>query len=247
MWYGIITLFPEMFQLLDFGIMGRAKQNHLIEIQTWNPRDFTKDTHKTVDGRPYGGGPGMIMMAAPLHAAIHTAKAAAPAKPLVIYLSPQGRAFNQSAAHTLSKQTSILFVAGRYEGVDERIINQEIDEEWSIGDYILSGGELGALVMMDAITRHLPGVLGEEQSLLEDTFSHGLLKYPQYTAPNDFNDEYVPEVLLSGHHANIKRYRLKQALGRTWLKRPDLLEKKQLSQEEFCLLAEFIKEFKEKI
>lgn len=244
MWFGIISLFPETFQTLDSGITGRAQKDGLMEVSVWNPREFTQDKHRTVDDRPYGGGPGMIMMAQPLQDAIQTAKLAAPKKPTVIYLSPQGKVFDQQAAKTLLNKECILFVAGRYEGIDDRLLQSEIDEEWSIGDYVLSGGELAAMVMIDAITRLIPGALGHEDSAAEDSLSNGLLKYPQYTRPENINGLVVPPVLLGGNHSAINRWRLKQSLGQTWLKRPDLLAKVDLTEEQLALLTEFINEQK---
>lgn len=243
MWCGIVSLFPEIFQSLNVGITGRALKEKLLEIHHWNPRDYATDKHKSVDDHPYGGGPGMVMMPQPLQAAIEAAKKAAPSKPTVIYLSPQGRQFNQEAAVELANRQAVVFLAGRYEGVDERIIEQEVDEEWSIGDYILTGGELAAMVMIDAATRLLPGAVGDENSVIQDSLTSGLLKYPQYTYPPTFNNTPVPPVLLSGHHKQIHQWRLKSSLGRTWLRRPDLLEKKHLNDEELKLLAEFIEEF----
>jgi len=243
MWFGIVSLFPEIFQALNVGVTGRALQDRLLKIDTWNPRDFALDKHKSVDDKPYGGGPGMVMMAEPLKAAIHSAKITAPEKPTVIYLSPQGRHFNQDAAQELAHKKSIIFLAGRYEGIDERIIEQEIDEEWSIGDYILTGGELAAMVMIDTITRLIPGAIGDENSVSQDSLTTGLLKYPQYTRSENFGDSPVPSVLLSGHHQQIHRWRLKASLGKTWLRRPDLLKKKLLNDEETSLLSEFIEEF----
>jgi tRNA (guanine37-N1)-methyltransferase len=243
-WFGIVSLFPEMFQALDVGITGRALKDKLLTIECWSPRDFAVDKHKTVDDRPYGGGPGMVMMAEPLQHAIQAAKLAAPTeKPLVIYLSPQGRHFDQEAAADLATRKSLILLAGRYEGIDERLIEQEVDEEWSIGDYILTGGELAAMVMIDAITRLIPGTVGDKDSVTLDSLSSGLLKYPQYTRPEAFAGSRVPEVLLSGHHKHIDAWRLKASLGRTWLRRPDLLAKKQLTEVELALLTEFIEEF----
>ncbi len=246
MWFGVITLFPEMFNTLEYGITGRALKDGLIQVNHWNPRDFTQSKHRNVDDRPYGGGPGMLMMTQPLQDAIHHAKKAAPIPPKVIYLSPQGKVFDQPAAHALRMNESLLFIAGRYEGIDERLFALEVDEEWSVGDYILSGGELAAMVMMDAITRLIPGALGHEDSAAKDSLSAGLLKYPQYTRPDDFQGLSVPDVLMSGNHQAIERWRLKQALGVTWQKRPDLLAKKQLSQLELELLDEFKNEQSEK-
>jgi len=245
MWFGVITLFPEMFSALECGITGRALKEKLINIACWNPRDYTQNKHRNVDDRPYGGGPGMVMMAQPLQDAIHAAKQAAPKKPVVIHLSPQGKRFNQDAAQEFLAKNSVIFIAGRYEGIDERLLLQEADEEWSLGDYVLSGGELAAMVMIDAVTRLIPGALGHEDSAAEDSISSGLLKYPHYTRPDSFQGLAVPDVLMSGDHQAIERWRLKQSLGRTWQKRPDLLEKMNLSELQKKLLAEFIREQKE--
>lgn len=243
MWFGIVSLFPETFKALEYGITGRAKQEDLIKLTVWNPRDFTQDKHRTVDDRPYGGGPGMVMMAKPLQDAIQTAKLAAPKKPTVIHLSPQGKVFNQKAAEDMLSKESLILIAGRYEGIDERLLQVEVDEEWSIGDYVLSGGELAAMVMIDAITRLIPGALGHENSAAEDSLSTGLLKYPQYTRPEDFSGLTVPPILTGGNHKAIADWRLKQSLGRTWLKRPDLLAKADLTTEQLDLLTEFINEY----
>lgn len=239
MWFGIITLFPEILEALQYGVTGRGLKNGLITLETWNPRAFTQDKHKTVDAKPYGGGPGMVMMAEPLTAALEAARKAAPARPTVVYLSPQGKAFDQEAAESFLAKKQLILLAGRYEGIDERIVQNEIDEEWSIGDYILSGGELAAMVMVDAISRLVPGVIKEEDSVTQDSLSCGLLKYPQYTRPEEFKGKRVPEVLLSGNHKAIEEWRLKQALGKTWLKRPDLLNQKELDTNELQLLKEF--------
>jgi tRNA (guanine37-N1)-methyltransferase len=243
-WFGVITLFPEMFAALDHGITGRVAKADLLKINLWNPRDFAQNKHNTVDDRPYGGGPGMIMMAPPLQAAIHAAQHAAPKeeKPVVIHLSPQGRQFNQAAAEKMLIQKSLILVAGRYEGIDERLLELEVDEEWSVGDYVLSGGELAAMTMIDVITRLIPGALGHEDSAAQDSLSSGALKYPQYTRPENFQGLTVPEVLTGGNHQAIERWRLKQSLGKTWLKRPDLLMKKSLDKVQLQLLMEFIQE-----
>jgi tRNA (guanine37-N1)-methyltransferase len=245
-WFGVVTLFPEIFAALDYGIPARAVKDGLLSIDLWNPRDFTQNKHHTVDDRPYGGGPGMIMMAQPLQDAIHTAKAAAPVKPVVIHLSPQGKMFTQAAAVELLAKKSLLLIAGRYEGIDERLLALEVDEEWSVGDFVLSGGELAAMTMIDVMTRLIPGALGHEDSVAMDSLSSGLLKYPQYTRPESFQDLAVPEVLTSGNHQAIERWRLKESLGKTWLKRPDLLMKKTLDKIQLQLLMEFIQEQKSK-
>jgi tRNA (guanine37-N1)-methyltransferase len=242
MWFGIISLFPEMFSALNVGITGRALKEKLIQLQLWNPRDYATDKHQSVDDRPYGGGPGMVMMAEPLKAAITAAKQVAPKETSVVYLSPQGTHFNQAAAVDLASRKSLILLAGRYEGIDERTIEQEVDEEWSVGDYILTGGELGAMIMIDVITRLMPGAVGDGDSVTQDSLTSGLLKYPQYTRPEHFGGLAVPDVLLSGHHQQIERWRLKASLGKTWLRRPDLLAKMTLSEEEQELLAEFIEE-----
>lgn len=243
MWFSVVTLFPEMFQALESGMTGRAKKDKLLELSFFNPRDFTQDKHRTVDDRPYGGGPGMVMLANPLQEAIQAAKRAAKTKPTVIYLSPQGQLFTQKNAPEFLEKKSIIFIAGRYEGIDERIIETEVDEEWSIGDYIITGGELAAMVIIDATTRLIPGVLGDADSVLEDSITSGLLKYPQYTRPENFQGNNVPKVLLSGNHQAISQWRLKHSLGKTWLKRPALLAEKPLTEEELKLLATYIEEF----
>lgn len=245
MWFGLITLFPEMFTALNSGVAGRAIKEKILEVDFWSPRDFATDKHQCVDDKPYGGGPGMVMMAEPLQAAIQAARESAKSPPTVIYLSPQGQRFDQKAAERFATLKSIILVSGRYEGIDERIIESEIDEEWSIGDYILTGGELAAMVMIDATSRLLPGVVGDDQSVEQDSLTTGLLKYPQYTRPEVFGSLTVPPILLSGHHANVKRWRMQQSLGRTWLRRPDLLAKKTLTREEQALLDEFIDNFSE--
>jgi len=242
---GVITLFPDMFDALHCGgITARALKKGLVELMLWNPRDFTIDKHRCVDDRPYGGGPGMVMQVQPLRDTITAAKQRLGQKTPVIYLSPQGRRLTQTSLKTLLHHASLLLIAGRYEGIDERVIEQDIDEEWSIGDYVLSGGELGAMVMIDALTRQLPNALGHAESAEADSFYHGLLDHPHYTRPEVIDDQTVPPVLLQGNHADIARWRKKQALGRTWLKRADLLENLQLSTEQQQLLEEFINEFK---
>jgi tRNA (guanine37-N1)-methyltransferase len=243
-WFGIITLFPEMFSALSLGITGRALKEKLIEVNCWNPRDFTQNKHRNVDDRPYGGGPGMVMMAQPLQDAIHAARQAAKEPPSVIHLSPQGKRFDQQTAEKMLQQKSFILIAGRYEGIDERLLTLEVDEEWSIGDFVLSGGELAAMAIVDAATRLIPGALGHEGSAANDSLSSGLLEYPQYTRPDVFQELSVPEILLSGNHQLIERWRLKQSLGRTWGKRPDLLAERKLSDIEQELLNEFKQESK---
>jgi tRNA (guanine37-N1)-methyltransferase len=245
-WFGVITLFPEMFSILEYGITGRALKEQRLKLSCWNPRDFTQNKHRTVDDRPYGAGPGMIMMVQPLQDAIHAAKKAASKKPLVVHLSPQGQCFNQAAAEQFGKEENIILIAGRYEGIDERLLTLEVDEEWSVGDFILSGGELAAMSIIDATTRLLPGVLGHEDSAALDSLSSGMLKYPQYTRPEEFQGLVVPEVLLGGNHKAIEHWRIKQSLGNTWLKRPDLLQKLNLDTLQQELLREFIQERKDK-
>ena len=244
MWIGVISLFPEMFlSITGHGVTGRAVKNGLISVDCWNPRDFTYDRHHTVDDRPYGGGPGMLMMVEPLRKAIHAAKAAAGDNAKVIYLSPQGRKLDQQGVCELAANEKLILVCGRYEGVDERVIQTEIDEEWSVGDYVLSGGELPAMVLIDAVSRFVPGVLGHQASAKEDSFADGLLDHPQYTRPDVLDGMCVPPVLLSGNHAEIDRWRMKQSLGRTWLRRPELLESLALTDEQRMLLAEFQREY----
>lgn len=236
----VITLFPEMFDAItEHGISGRAVKQSLISIRCWNPRIFTEDRHSTVDDRPYGGGPGMVMMVQPLRDAIAAAKDWAGADARVIYLSPQGRTLDQAGVTELSSYPNMVLVAGRYEGIDERLLQTVIDEEWSIGDYVLSGGELPAMVLIDALTRLLPGALNHAQSAIQDSFTDGLLDCPHYTRPEVFEGMRVPDVLLSGNHEHIRRWRLKQALGRTWLKRPDLLQAVNLTEEQQTLLTDF--------
>jgi len=239
----VITLFPEMVrECASHGIQGRAIENGLLELHTWNPRDYTRDKHRGVDDRPYGGGPGMVMQVQPLRAAIQAARETATAAPL-IYLSPQGARFDQRKAKQLAGLDRFILLAGRYEGVDERIIDLEVDEELSVGDYVLSGGELPALTVMDAVTRLLPGALGDADSAHEDSFVDGLLDYPHYTRPEEIDGLRVPDELIGGNHADIRRWRSKQALGRTWQRRPDLLETLQLDKEQQVLLNEFINEY----
>lgn len=228
------------------GITGRALQNGLYQLCFWNPRDFAQDSYRTVDDRPYGGGPGMVMLAEPLEKAICAARqrqrAAGVVNPFVIHLSPQGMPLTHAKVVRLAALPGLILLASRYEGVDERLIRRQVDEEISIGDYVLSGGELPAMVLMDAIIRQLPGALGDAGSATEDSFADGLLDHPHYTRPEVYENEAVPAVLLSGHHEEIRRWRLKQALARTRARRPDLLEHRQLTKEESRLLAEIEQE-----
>jgi tRNA (guanine37-N1)-methyltransferase len=237
----VVTLLPQMFSAItESGITSRALQAGLWQLATWNPRDFTTDNYRTVDDRPYGGGPGMLMLAEPLEKALDAARGAGAGR--VIYLSPQGRRLDHRKVMELSKQGSMTLLCGRYEGVDERLLSRRVDEELSLGDYVLSGGELAAMALIDACVRQLPGALGDENSAVEESFAAGLLDCPQYTRPELYAGTKVPEVLLSGHHENIRRWRLKQALGRTWLRRPELLQARGMSAEEQRLLAEFQQE-----
>ncbi|GAB0149629.1 tRNA (guanosine(37)-N1)-methyltransferase TrmD [Marichromatium gracile] len=239
--FDVITLFPEMFgTFAEQGVTGRALTRGLAALQLWNPRDFTHDVHRTVDDRPYGGGPGMVMKVEPLRAAIAAARAAAPAS-RVAYLSPQGRVLDQTAMVEIATQPGWILLAGRYEGVDERLIEGHVDEEWSIGDYVLSGGELPAMVVMDAVIRLLPGALGHADSARQDSHMDGLLDCPHYTRPERIDGEEVPAVLVGGDHRAIERWRLRQALGRTWLRRPEMLERRGLSADEQALLDDFVR------
>ncbi len=239
----VVTLFPELVRGLTVGgITGRAVERGILDLQFWNPRDYTHDRHRTVDDRPYGGGPGMVMKVEPLRAAIAAARAGQQQGCPVIHLSPQGRRLDQAGVHELAAHPALILVAGRYEGIDERLVQTEIDQEWSVGDYVLSGGELAAMVVVDAVTRLLPGALGDENSAQQDSFADGLLDYPHYTRPEVIDGLRVPEVLLGGNHQAIERWRRKQALGRTWLRRPDLLQALELDQQQRELLQEFIEE-----
>ena len=240
--FDVITLFPEMIKsVTEYGVTRRAAEQGLIELNCYNPRDLTTDKHRTVDDRPYGGGPGMVMKADVVRSAISKVKKQSPASNL-IYLSPQGKTVKQSMLIKASKETGLIFLCGRYEGIDERVIELDVDEEWSIGDYVLSGGELGAMVLIDAITRLLPGALGHKQSAEQDSFSEGLLDYPHYTRPETLEGKQIPSILKSGNHAEIARWRRKQALGRTYTRRPDLLEKKEISEQDKQLLEEFLRQ-----
>lgn len=243
---GVVSLFPQMFDAItEYGVTGRAVKDDLLMLNYWNPRDFTQDKHKTVDDRPYGGGPGMVMKVEPLQQAIQAAKQQLGQQTKVIALSPQGRRLDQQGLQELATREAMILVAGRYEGIDERLIEQEVDEEWSIGDYVLSGGELAAMVMVDGVARLLPGVLGDEESAQQDSFMAGLLDHPHYTRPEDLADQTVPGVLLGGDHKAIRQWRLKQSIGRTWLRRPDLLAVMTLDDEQTVLLEQFIAEWQE--
>lgn len=239
----VVSLFPEMVeQIAGFGVVGRARERALLGLRMQNPRDFATDTHRTVDDRPYGGGPGMVMKYVPAAAAIAAAKAELPDGCPVICMSPQGQVFDQSAARRLAELPGMVLLAGRYEGIDERLIDREVDEELSLGDFVLSGGEIAAMAVIDAVTRLLPGVLGDDASAQQDSFMDGLLDHPHYTRPESIDGDKVPAVLLSGDHARIARWRYKQALGRSYLRRPDLVKKLSLSSEQEKLLDEFLKE-----
>ncbi len=243
MHFDVVTLFPEMVAVAArFGVTGRAIERNIIGLSTWNPRDYAKDKHKSVDDRPYGGGPGMVMKYQPLHDAVVQARKNSFDITKVVYLSPQGQPISQKLLTAASKISRLILIAGRYEGIDERFVDSDCDEEWSIGDYVISGGELAALVVVDAVTRLIPGVLGDEESALQDSHMDGLLDCPHFTRPEQLEGRSVPDVLLSGNHADIARWRMKQSLGRTWQRRPDLLQKKNLSAEQEKLLKEFIVE-----
>jgi len=240
----VVTIFPEMLNAVtEFGITAQAIKKGVLEISTFNPRDYAKDVHRTVDDRPYGGGPGMVLMVAPVSEAISAARIEIP-DTMVIYLSPQGSSLSQQDLNVTGNSKNLILLAGRYEGIDERIIKKEIDEEWSVGDYVLSGGELPAMIVIDAITRTIPGALGHDDSAKEDSFFNGILDYPHYTRPETIDGEAVPKVLISGDHGKIRRWRNKQALGRTWVRRPELLETICLDEGQQGLLDEFIREHK---
>ena len=245
--FDVVTLFPEMFAAVTgSGVTGRAQERGLFDLTLWNPRSYATNNYRTVDDRPYGGGPGMVMMAGPLEKALSAARerqgAAGVKRSRVVHLSPQGRLLDHRLVMELAALEGLVLLAGRYEGVDERLIARAVDEEISIGDYVLSGGELAAMVVIDAIVRQMPGALGDAESAGQDSFVNGLLDCPHYTRPEMYEGEPVPQVLLSGNHADIARWRLKQALGRTWRRRPDLLEERVLSDEERALLDEYRKE-----
>jgi tRNA (guanine37-N1)-methyltransferase len=245
--FDVVTLFPEMFAAVTgSGVTGRAQERKLFELVLWNPRSYAANSYRTVDDRPYGGGPGMVMMAGPLEKSVNAArqrqKSTGAKRSRVVHLSPQGRQLDHQAVMELAALEGLVLLAGRYEGVDERVIARAVDEEISIGDYVLSGGELAAMVVIDAIVRQIPGALGDADSAGQDSFVNGLLDCPHYTRPEVYEGEQVPQVLLSGNHADIARWRLKQALGRTWQRRPDLLDERTLTGEERALLDEYRKE-----
>jgi len=245
--FDVVTLFPEMFEAVtECGVTGRARERKLFDLVLWNPRDFATGNYRNVDDRPYGGGPGMVMMVEPLEKALSSARqrqrSAGVKATRVVYLSPQGRLLTHGRVMEYATLPGLVLLAGRYEGVDERLIERAVDEEVSIGDYVLSGGELAAMVMMDCIVRQLPGALGDAESAAQDSFADGLLDCPHYTRPEVHEGSEVPPVLLSGNHGDIARWRLKQALGRTWKRRPDLLERRPLSAEERALLDEYKRE-----
>jgi len=238
--FDVVTLFPDMITAAaSYGVTGRAIQREIVSLSVWNPRDYTNDKHRTVDDRPYGGGPGMVMKYQPLHDAVKDAKLSCTETAKVVYLSPQGKPITQALLSEACAVSQLILVAGRYEGVDERFVSKDCDDEWSVGDYVISGGELAALIVIDAITRLLPGVLGHEGSALQDSHMNGLLDYPHFTRPEQIEDSSVPDILLSGNHADIEIWRIKQMLGRTWQKRPDLLKNKKLSAAQENLLQQF--------
>jgi len=238
----VITLFPELVkQVIEYGVVGRAANQGLVQLNCWNPRDYTDDRHRTVDDRPYGGGPGMLMKVEPLQKTIAAVREQNQGARLV-YLSPQGIPLRQEMLAEQVSAGTVIFLSGRYEGIDERLIQQEVDDEWSIGDYVISGGELAVMVCIDAMTRLIPGALGHQQSAQQDSFSEGLLDYPHYTRPEEFMGSKVPEVLMNGNHRQIQDWREKQSLGRTWQRRPDLLERLVLDDRQLALLDEYIAE-----
>ncbi len=236
--FDVITLFPEMMEALAAGVIGRAREQELIRLYLWNPRDYTRDVHKTVDDRPYGGGPGMVMKIAPLDAAIDDARKANPSAK-VIYLSPQGAPLTQEMARDLSDQEGLILLCGRYEGIDERLLEKQVDQEISIGDYVLSGGELPAMVLIDTVSRLIPGVLGHADSAEQDSFVNGLLDCPHYTRPEVLDGKNVPAILLSGNHAAIEQWRLQQSLVRTRERRPDLFNNRELTEHEQNLVEQY--------
>lgn len=240
----VVSIFPKMFDAVkDYGVTGRAIAKGLLQLTVWDPRDYTNDKHRSVDDRPYGGGPGMVMLAEPLARALAAARQEHASATKVVYLSPQGRRLDHAGVEELAGRAGLIMLAGRYEGIDERLLATEVDEEWSIGDYVLTGGELPAMVVIDAVARQLPGVLGDADSAREDSYARGLLDCEHYTRPEVYRGRRVPAVLLGGNHEQIRRWRLKQSLGRTWLRRPELLERLALDTESRELLAEFQREY----
>ena len=238
----IISLFPKMIEdVLQYGVLGRAKKNHLLSFKYINPRDFSKDTHRTIDDRPYGGGPGMVMKYEPLSLAIKSAKEGLSDTCPVICLGPQGKLFDQEAAKRFSRLPGFILISGRYEGIDERIIESFVDEELSIGDFVLSGGEIPVLAVIDAVVRLIPGVLGDESSAKHDSFMSGIFDTPHYTRPKEIDGQSVPEVLLSGDHERIIKWRAEQAIGRTYLRRPDLIKKLNLNEDQKTMIEEYLK------
>jgi len=239
----VISLFPEMFDaVVGYGVVSRAVASDIVSLACLNPRDHTADAHRTVDDRPYGGGPGMVMKFEPAAAAIAEARENMPGDVPVVCMSPQGTPFDQATARRFAGMPGLILLAGRYEGIDERLIEAEVDEEISLGDFVLSGGEIAAMAVIDAIVRLIPGVLGHDESALQDSFSEGLLDHPHYTRPEVVDGRRVPDVLLSGDHARIARWRRKEALGRSHVRRPELLRKLNLNDEQKLLLAEYLKE-----
>lgn len=243
MHFDVITIFPEMIRsVTEFGVTGRAVGKGLLQVKCWNPRDYSEGDYRAVDDRPYGGGPGMVMMAKPLAGAINAIREDAGCKPQLIYLSPQGELLDQRNVEELSGHGRLILMAGRYEGIDERIVDEYVDREYSIGNYVVSGGELAAMVIIDAVARQLPGVLGNDESASRESFVEGLLDCPHYSRPEAFEGAKTPDVLLSGNHEAIRRWRLKQSLGRTWLRRPELLSRVEMDAERYALLNDFIDE-----
>ncbi len=240
---GVVSLLPELVEtVLEWGVVGRAAERGLVSLRVQNPRDYAYDVHRTVDDRPYGGGPGMVMKFEPLARALDAARAALPQGSPVLHLTPAGRPFNQQAARRLAGTGGFVLLSGRYEGIDERLVESRVDEELSLGDFVLSGGEIAAMAVIDAVVRLLPGALGDDESAVQDSFTRGLLDCPHYTRPEEIEGRRVPDVLLSGDHARIARWREKQALGRSYLRRPELIENLKLSREQRALLDEFLQE-----
>ncbi|MDA0680950.1 MAG: tRNA (guanosine(37)-N1)-methyltransferase TrmD [Proteobacteria bacterium] len=239
----VVTIFPDMVNtVVEYGVVGRAVERGILTLQYQDPRRYTTDVHRTVDDRPYGGGPGMVMKYEPAAAAIRAARASMPPGSPVVCLSPQGAVFDQAVAKRYAELPGIIFLSGRYEGIDERLIESEVDDELSLGDFVLSGGEIAAMAVIDAVVRLLPGVLGDESSAAQDSFMSGLLDCPHFTRPEEVEGKRVPDILLSGDHAKIERWRCRQALGRSYLRRPDLVRKLNLNVEQKQLLDEFLRE-----